>query len=263
MRNILLKLKYLGTNYHGWQVQSNASTVQETLQDALEEILQKREDVKGCSRTDAGVHANMYCCTFKTESTIENYKLMGALNSKLPCDISVFSAEDVPDDFHPRYSCTAKQYVYKIHNSVSRDPFLYGRALQYKPYIDEKMLEREAQDFIGTHDFTTFCGAKTDVEDCTRTIYNISVKRDRELVIVSVSGDGFLYNMVRIIVGTLLFINEGKRPQGSIPSMIAGKDRGLAGQTAPACGLYLNKVFYGGEVLSGGKSETKTPEDIG
>ncbi len=251
MRNILLKLKYLGTNYHGWQVQSNASTVQETLQDAVEQILQRREDIKGCSRTDAGVHANMYCCTLKTESEIECYKLMGALNSALPCDISVFSVEDVPFDFHPRYSCTAKQYIYKIHNSVARDPFLYGRALHYKPYIDEVMLNSEAQDFLGTHDFTTFCGTKTDVEDCVRTIYDISVKRDGELVTISVTGDGFLYNMVRIIVGTLLFINEGKCSQGSIPWMILGKDRSLAGQTAPACGLYLNKVFYGGEEKSG------------
>lgn len=250
MRNILLKLKYLGTNYHGWQVQSNASTVQETLQDALFEILQKREDIKGCSRTDAGVHANMYCCTLKTESKIENYKLMGALNSRLPEDISVFSVEDVPEDFHPRYSCTGKQYVYKIYNSVSRDPFFHGRALWYKPHLDEKLLDREAQDFLGTHDFTTFCGSKTDVEECTRTIYDISVKREGELVTISITGDGFLYNMVRIIVGTLLFINEGKRMPGTVPYMIKGKNRSLAGQTAPAHGLYLNEVYYGGECFS-------------
>ncbi len=247
MRQILLKIKYLGTAYHGWQVQSNAVTVQETLQDAVESILGKREDVTGCSRTDAGVHANMYCCTVRTDSTIDNYKLMGALNAKLPDDISVYGVSDVPLDFHPRYSCQKKQYIYKINNSVAKDPFLEGRALHYKPHIDEQFLNGQARDFIGTYDYTSFCGSKSDIEDCERTIYEASVTRDGDLVTFSVTGDGFLYNMVRIMVGTLLFINEGKLQEDSIKDIILAKDRRAAGQTAPACGLYLNKVFYGGE----------------
>lgn len=252
MRQILLRLKYLGTDYHGWQVQDNGIvTVQSTLQDALESIFGERIDVVGCSRTDAGVHANDYCCTFRTDADTTCYKIQGALNFKLPPDVKVFSVTEVPDDFHPRYSCTAKQYIYRIHNSVAPDPFLDGRALLYKPVIDADMLDRQAKDFIGTHDFTSLCGAKSDLEDMTRTIYDASVTRDGDEVTFSVTGDGFLYNMVRIMVGTLLFINEGKFEQGYILKLLELKDRTKAGRTAPAHGLYLNKVFYGGEAGGG------------
>ena len=249
MRQILLKIRYLGTTYHGWQVQENAVSVQERLQDAVEAIFGERLDVTGCSRTDAGVHANMYCCTLRTESDIDCFRLQGALNAKLPDDISVFSCEDVDADFHPRYSCTAKQYIYKINNSAAPDPFLEGRALHYKPHIDADMLNRAARDFVGTHDFSSFCGAKSELEDLTRTVYEASVTRDGDLVTFFVTGDGFLYNMVRIMVGTLLFINEGKIAPDAIPSIIEKRDRSAAGKTAPACGLYLNEVFYGGEAF--------------
>lgn len=249
MRQILLKLKYIGTAYHGWQVQENARSVQETLQDAVEAIFGERLDVTGCSRTDTGVHANMYCCTIRTESDIDCFKLQGALNAKLPDDISVFSVEDVDADFHPRYSCTAKQYVYKILNSKAPDPFWSDRALHYKNPIDEDKLNRAAQAFVGTHDFTSFCGAKSEVEDNTRTIFSASVTREGDILTFSVTGDGFLYNMVRIMAGTLLFINEGKLDEESVPAILEAKDRSAAGKTAPACGLYLNKVFYGGETL--------------
>ncbi|MBO4445726.1 MAG: tRNA pseudouridine(38-40) synthase TruA [Clostridia bacterium] len=249
MRQILLKLKYIGTAYHGWQVQENAVSVQQTLQDAVEAIFGERLDVTGCSRTDAGVHANMYCCTIRTDSDIDCFRLMGALNAKLPDDISVFACEDVPEDFHPRYSATAKQYIYRINNAKAPDPFLEGRALHYKTPIDEVKLNKAAQAFVGTHDFTGFCGAKSDIEDCTRTVYEASVTRDGDVVTFSVTGDGFLYNMVRIMVGTLLFVNEGKIDADDIPRIIENKDRKAAGKTAPACGLYLNKVFYGGETI--------------
>ena len=247
MRNIFLKLKYIGTAYHGWQVQENAQSVQQVLQDAIEAVTGSRGCVTGCSRTDAGVHANMYCCTLKTESEIDCYKLQGALNAKLPRDISVYACMDVDADFHPRYSCTAKQYVYKIYNGVARDPFFENRALYYRPHLDENLLNAEAKYYIGTHDFTSFCSTKSDVEDNTRTVYDASVSRDGDVVTFTVTADGFLYNMVRIMVGTLLFISEGKRKTGSIPDIIKAKDRNSAGMTAVSCGLYLNKVFYGGE----------------
>ncbi len=253
MRQILLKIKYLGTNYHGWQVQDNAVTVQEKLQDAIEEIFHERLDLTGCSRTDAGVHANEYCCTVKTESEIDCFKLQGGLNAKLPDDISVFSVSDVDLDFHPRYSCKGKQYIYKIHNSASKDPFLLHRALHYPQPLDDALLDKCAKDFIGTHDFSALCGAKSDIEDCTRTVYDASVTRDGDLVTFSVTGDGFLYNMVRIMVGTLLFINEGKISPDGIPMILEKKDRALAGRTAPAEGLYLNKVYFGGDAI--GKEE--------
>ncbi|MCQ2488750.1 MAG: tRNA pseudouridine(38-40) synthase TruA [Clostridia bacterium] len=247
MRQILLKIKYLGTNYHGWQVQDNAVTVQERLQDAVEEILGQRLDLTGCSRTDAGVHANEYCCTIKTESDVDCFKLQGGLNAKLPDDISVFSVSDVDLDFHPRYSCVKKQYVYKILNSRAKDPFLNGRALLYPQPLDVELLDRCAKDFIGTHDFTALSGSKCELEDCTRTIFDASVERDGDLVTFSVTGDGFLYNMVRIMVGTLLFINEGKIKPDGIRIILDKKDRAAAGRTAPAHGLYLNKVYYGGD----------------
>lgn len=245
MRNILLKLKYLGTAYHGWQVQDNAHSVQEELQNAIERILGSREAVTGCSRTDSGVHANMYCCTLHTNSTIDCYKLQGALNAKLPSDIAVFECADMPEDFHPRYSCTAKQYVYKIYNASARDPFLENRALHYRPLLDETLLDKQAKDYIGTHDFTSFCSVKSDLEDNTRTVYDASVTRDGDVVTFTVTADGFLYNMVRIMAGTLLFISEGKREQGSIPQIIAAENRNAAGVTAPPHGLYLNRVYYG------------------
>lgn len=244
MRNILLKLKYLGTAYHGWQVQDNAHSVQEELQDAIEKILGVREAVTGCSRTDSGVHANMYCCTLHTDSNIDCYKLQGALNAKLPLDISVFECIDMPKEFHPRYSCTAKQYIYKIYNASARDPFFENRALHYRPHIDEDFLDKQAKAYIGTHDFSSFCSAKSDVPDNVRTVYDATVKRDGDVVVFTVTADGFLYNMVRIMVGTLLFISEGKRGRDTIPEIIAAKDRSAAGTTAPPHGLYLNCVYY-------------------
>ena len=260
MRNILLKLKYLGTAYHGWQVQDNAHSVQEELQDAVEKILGSREAVTGCSRTDSGVHANMYCCTLRTESDIDCYKLQGALNAKLPKDISVFGCEDVSADFHPRYSCKAKQYVYRIYNASARDPFFENRALHYRPVIDEVLLDNQAQDYIGTHDFTSFCSTKSDIEDNTRTVYDAHVTRDGDVVTFTVTADGFLYNMVRIMVGTLLFISEGKRETDSIPAIIEARDRNAAGATAPPHGLYLNRVYYDEDfefLKDGGENDAK------
>lgn len=244
MRNILVTLKYVGTKYHGWQVQENANTVQAEVQKAAEVIIGAPTDVTGCSRTDAGVHANKYCCTLRTESDIDCYKLKGGLNAKLPEDIGVMNCEDVDLEFHPRYSCTAKQYVYKIYNGGSKDPFLQDLALDYHRPLDEAFLDSQAKDFLGTHDFTSFCSIKSDVPDNIRTVYDASVIREGDLVIFRVTADGFLYNMVRIMVGTLLFISEGKLEPGSIPQIIEEKDRHAAGITARPEGLYLNEIYY-------------------
>lgn len=244
MRNILLTLKFLGTNYHGWQVQENAKSVQEELQDAVEKILGSREAITGCSRTDSGVHANMYCCTLRTEKEMDCYRLMGALNAKLPEDIGVVACREVPAEFHPRYSAVGKQYIYKIYNGPGKDPFYADRALFYHPEINVDLLNRQAQDFIGTHDFTSFCANKEPVNENIRTVSKASVTKEGDMVVFTVEADGFLYNMVRIMVGTLLFINEGKRPENCIPDLLRKRDRNVAGATAPACGLYLNKVIY-------------------
>lgn len=245
MRNLLLTLMFDGTGYHGWQVQKNALTVQQTLQDAIERILGVRENVVGCSRTDSGVHANMFCCNMRTESEIKPEKLKTALNAVLPKDIAVISCGEVPYTFHARYDCVSKEYKYFILNSGQRNPFYVKRALFYPQSIDADMLDCEAQAFLGMHDFTSFCAADSSVEDKTRNIKSISVKRNGALVEFTVEADGFLYNMVRIMVGTLLDINGGKIEKNSISQIIESKDRKQAGKTAPAYGLYLNKVNYG------------------
>lgn len=245
MRNLLLRLMYDGSHYHGWQVQPNGITVQETLQDAIEQILGVRENVTGCSRTDAGVHANDFCCNIRTENEIDCYRLQGALNAVLPESISVKSVSEVELDFHARYNCVTKQYVYRVWNASYKNPFLVNRAWHYKNKIDENFLDGQAQAYIGTHDFKAFCSAGSTVEDTVRTVKSFSVTRDGEEVLFTVEADGFLYNMVRIMVGSLIEISENKIEKDKLSAIIESKDRALAGRTAPAQGLFLNKVKYG------------------
>lgn len=244
MRRLLLTIQYDGSAYHGWQVQSNALTVQEVFQNAVEKVFCKRLDVKGCSRTDSGVHANMYCITLDTDMAISNEGVILALNSHLPEDISVYDCKEVAPDFHPRYDCKSKQYVYRIYNGKIRNPFLTKYAYHYNRPINAEYLNREAQAFVGTHDYSGFCSVKSDVEDTVRTISSARVRREGDMVYFEVEGNGFLYNMVRIMVGTLLFLSEGKIQAGELPDIIASQNRKRAGKTAPPQGLYLNKVVY-------------------
>lgn len=244
MRNLLLTLRFDGTRYHGFQVQKNALSVCEVFQNSVKNIFGKRYDVKGCSRTDSGVHANMYCLSMKIAENIPCDKLVTALNHVLPYDIAVTHVKEVPDDFHARYSCTGKQYVYKIHNSRVKDPFSPNSLYRYGYPLDEAMLNAQAKDFIGTHDFAAFQAHGGDIGDTVRTITDFTVTRYGDTVLFTVTGDGFLYNMVRIMVGTLIFIAMGKLENGCIPAVLASKNRARAGKTMPAHGLYLNKVFY-------------------
>ena len=244
MKNYLLQISYNGCAYHGWQVQDNAVTVQEKLQDAIETVFGKREDIKGCSRTDSGVHANKFCCSFKSEREIPADRIPSALNTSLPLDISVEKCTEVPLDFHARYDCRGKEYVYKIWNSNERNPFYNNLYYHYKYNIDADVLNQEAKAFIGEYDFSSFCAAGGSVEDKVRTVYDFRVERHGKEVFFIVSGNGFLYNMVRIMVGTLLEISSGKIGQGKIDEIIEAKDRSKAGFTAPPQGLYLNDVYY-------------------
>lgn len=245
MRNLLLTISYKGTNYHGFQVQKNALTVCEVLQDAMQVLFQgERPDVKGCSRTDAGVHANMFCVSFKTESDFTCDHIRRSLDALLPDDIAAVDCEEVSVDFHARYSCKGKRYVYKIWNAPYMSPFWQGLALHYPKPIDENFLDAVCTDFIGTHDFSAFCGTKNEQEDCTRTVFDCQMEREGELVTFSVTGDGFLYNMVRIMVGTLLEVNEGKIGPDEIIDIMESKDRTKAGRTAKPEGLYLDYVLY-------------------
>lgn len=245
LRNLLVTISYDGRQFHGWQIQQNAVTVQEVFQNALQKIIGNYFDVKGCSRTDSGVHANMYCISVKTSHPILPQRLKAALNRWLPKSVAVLECIEKELDFHARYSCKSKEYIYKIWNSEVRNPFLDGYALHYRYPIDEKLLHTASQAFVGTHDFTSFCTLDSrEKGDMTRTVKSFSVTRDKELVTMRVEADGFLYNMVRIMVGTLLRVQQGKINPDEIPAIIEKKDRKFAGPTAQPCGLYLNKVNY-------------------
>ena len=245
LRNLLVTISYDGRQFHGWQIQQNAVTVQEVFQNALQKIIGNDFDIKGCSRTDSGVHANMYCISVKTSHPIPPQRLKAALNRWLPKSVAVLDCIEKELDFHARYSCKSKEYIYKIWNSEVRNPFLDGYALHYRYPIDEKLLNTASQAYVGTHDFTSFCTLDSrEKGNMMRTVKSFSVTRDKELVTMRVEADGFLYNMVRIMVGTLLRVQQGKINPDEIPAIIEKKDRKFAGPTAQPCGLYLNKVNY-------------------
>lgn len=240
----MFSLRFDGTKYHGWQVQKNALTIQQVFQEAVASVLGEHVDITGCSRTDAGVHANMYCCQLRTARSISEVKLINALNFYLPRDIGVFDCREVPQDFHARYSCKSKEYIYKIWNAPFRNPFYENYALHYKHRIDEVFLNSQAQAYVGTHNYSGFSASGSSVLDTVRTVKKFTVHREGDKVIFTVEADGFLYNMVRIMTGTLLEIAERKIPQDTLQDIIFSGERERAGRTAPACGLYLNRVFY-------------------
>ncbi len=240
----LLTLRYLGTHYHGWQVQENALAVQPIIQNALLEMFPHRPGVTGCSRTDSGVHANMYCCHFDSPLRRDPFGVICSVNRNLPNDIAVTDCRMVDEDFHARYSVVSKEYVYKIYNGVHRNPFAHHLAYHYRFPLNVEAMNAAAEHFVGTYDFTSFCAVNAKEGDKTRTVFHASVTREGEYVLFRVSANGFLYNMVRIMVGTLLRVSQGKFAPDDIPRIIEAKDRGQAGPTAPPEGLYLNQVFY-------------------
>ncbi len=245
--NVLLTVSYIGTRYCGWQVQNNALSVQAVLQQALEKMLGRRYPLTGCSRTDAGVHARMFCCTVSTDekaNAVPLDKWPQAVNPFLPDDIAVLKARQVPDSFHPRYDVIEKEYVYRIRNSSVRDPFAAGLAYLYPKRLDEETMQKAAQAFVGKKDFTACMAQGSDVTDCVRDVKYLRVKRIGEEITIAIAADGFLYNMVRIIVGTLIDVSTGRIPLDELPARIASRERSRMGFTAPACGLYLNKVRY-------------------
>ena len=244
MRRLKLTLSYDGTNYCGWQVQKNAVSVQETMQNAAEKVFGIRPGISGCSRTDSGVHALMYCCHLDIDSEIPPQNIVRAFNTYLPRDIVVKQCEEVDENFHARYSCSKKTYIYKIHNGKVRDPFSDKYELFVHSKLDEVLLNHAAEQFIGTHDFSAFCSLGSDIEDKTRTVFDSKVTRVDDKIIFEVTADGFLYNMVRIMAGTLIFVGSSKISPDDISKIIASKDRNNAGKTAPPHGLYLKNVMY-------------------
>ena len=242
------KVKYLGTHFHGFQVQPNLRTVQGELNTALNQAFGLPCKVTGCSRTDAGVHANEFCLTVECDrGTIPHDKLPIAVSRFLPPDLSLYYAEECTDEFHPRYDVVEKEYLYRIMNSRIYNPFEYGRVwFVGRPITDEgiERMRRAAAHIVGRHDFYTFMSEGSDVEDTVRNVTSLTVERVGDFIEVRISADGFLYNMVRIIVGTLCEVAFGRFSPDDLPDIIESKDRSRAGMTAPADGLYLNSVKY-------------------
>ncbi len=242
--NVLLIVSYRGTHYHGFQVQQNALTVCEVLQDAMQVVFSHRPDVKGCSRTDAGVHARGYALNVVCETRIKPEKIPLALNAHLPQDIRVQTAQVVPRAFHARYSVTEKEYSYLILNAPSDDPLMEGLYYRVSGVLDVSAMQAAADVFCGRHDFSSFCSAGAKPGEHTRTITRFEVQRRGDWVKIRVAADGFLYNMVRILAGTLLLAGQRKKTRDEFEKILIGRDRRLAGPTLPAKGLCLEKVFY-------------------
>lgn len=242
--NILLTIAFDGRAYHGFQVQQNAPTVCAALQDGMERLLGERPPVKGCSRTDAGVSARAFRLSFHSDTVIPLAKLPLALNHHLPPDIRVRRAQAVPDDFHARYAALSKEYEYRFLNAPTDDPLLCGLYHLVSRPLDAAAMNAAGQALIGRHDFSAFCSAGSTIEDKTRTVQTLSVRREGECVILTIRADGFLYNMVRIIAGTMLRVGAGQE-DGAYPSRaLLSLSRDAAGDTLPPEGLVLSRVFY-------------------
>lgn len=248
MRNIAIKLSYKGTCYHGWQRQKNAKTVQETLENALTGVCGEKIKVTGCGRTDAGVHALCYCANFKTSSRIPDDRLHLAVNSLLPPDISVSGAVTAEDEFNSILSCVKKEYTYKIYNTRVRNPFYENFTLFYPQALDCDIMSQAANAFIGTHDFRAVRSVGTETKTTVRTVYYFEIERQGDMIILRVCADGFLYNMARAMVGSLIYASLGKLSPDEIPRLLEKGDRTLMGPTAPPQGLYMSRVWYRGVV---------------
>lgn len=244
MKRIKLTIQFLGGNYSGWQNQPNATTVQGELTRAIEAVTGERTEVFGCSRTDAGVSAIGLVAHFDTESRIAPESFHKAINTKLPDDIRVLDSCEVSDDFHARFSVVSKTYEYNFYASPIRLPYFDTTATRINPPFDFDLAKSAVGAFFGTHDFSAFCSAGNSTSTTVRTISAIDLVCTETGYRLVVTGDGFLYNMVRIIAGTIIEVGQGKIPATAIPQIIASRDRQQAGATAEPRGLVLKKVEY-------------------
>jgi len=244
---IICDLSFVGTNYCGFQAQPSGNSIQQTLGNAAEQCFGAKAAVTGCSRTDSGVHANSYIALIGLEDgahRIPYDRIPQAMARYLPYDMAVKSAKKAPDDFHPRYSAHSKEYVYLILNSPVRDPFMHNRAYHIPHRLDDVLMNEAASLMTGRRDWRAFMASGSDITDTVRDVKYFRCERDGDLVRIIVSADGFLYNMVRIMSGTLVAVSEGKIKLSEIESIVASGERKRAGATLPPHGLYLNKVMY-------------------
>lgn len=243
-KRVKLVVAYDGSRYCGWQIQPNGRTIEGELNRCLSEITKEPITVIGASRTDAGVHALGNVAVFDTEARMPGEKYVFALNTRLPEDIKIQSSKEVPLEFHPRYQNTIKTYEYRILNRTHPNPIGRDYALFYYFPLDLEKMKQGAAYLIGEHDFKSFSSIHAEVKSTVRNIYDIKLKQDGDMITISITGNGFLYNMVRIIVGTLLEVGSGKLVPRQMGEILDAKDRSRAGNTAPARGLMLKEIQY-------------------
>lgn len=260
---LFLKLCFLGTHYCGYQVQENAPTVQQVLGETAERVFGFPCDIVGCSRTDSGVHAEEFCVSVTKkgetglETSIPTEKIPVAMNCFLPSDIAVLEASFAEEHFHARYDVKYKEYVYRIWNGKTKNPFLADRMMYLPIAVGEQavaLANEAAQMFVGTKDFRSFMASGSKITDTVRTVYHANVSKEGDVICFRVAADGFLYHMVRIMAGTLVDVLCGKTKPNDMEKIISGLDRKKAGSTAPACGLYLHKVSYKSYVKEEGEA---------
>lgn len=244
MRNILIEMSYDGTNYHGFQTQKNANTIQETIEKAFFRLTGEKTIIYGCGRTDAGVHAMKYFFNFKTNSRIPADKFPFAISPYLPDDIIFKNGYDVSEDFHARYNIKEKTYVYKILNDNRPDPFLRNYAYFYPQQLNLEAMKNAAEKIVGKKDFRCFMASGGQVKTTVRTVKSLEIKKNGKLLEIYVSADGFLYNMVRIITGTLIGVGIGKLTPNDIEKAIESKKREDLGITVPPTGLFMYDIKY-------------------
>lgn len=243
--NIALVLSYQGTSYHGWQIQKNGASVQGVVTNALERLLSTKIYVSGVGRTDAGVHAYRYIANFKAACAIPLERLPLAINTFLPEDISALGAVQVPETFDARFDCTKKEYAYYIYTAKLRYPFLSGRAYHYPYALNLTHMQLGAQHFVGKQDFAAVRAMGTPIKSTVRTVYWCECEAvGNSLIRIRVCGNGFLYNMVRAIAGTLIYVGAGKLSPSDVRRVLDSLERAQAGPTLPACGLYMSRLWY-------------------
>lgn len=241
---VCLTVAYDGTNYHGWQVQPNGITIESVLNQALSDLLGEEIAVIGASRTDSGVHSLGNAAVFDTHTRIPADKISYALNQRLPKDIVVQESREVAQDFHPRRCESRKTYEYRILNRRFPDPTRRFHTYFYHHDLDVEKMQRAAQYLVGEHDFKSFCSIHAAVESTVRTLYALDIKKEGDVIVIRVTGSGFLYNMVRILAGTLIQVGNGTIEAQEVPLILEKRDRSAAGPTAPACGLTMIGIVF-------------------